>query len=51
MAGVENLRKKKIMYWYTGVITFKTLNQKAKTLYEQITNSREHERDMNVYVK
>ena len=30
VAGVENLRKTFFMYWYTtsGIITFKTLNQK-----------------------
>ena len=28
VAGVENLRKNLFMYWYTGIITFKTLNQK-----------------------
>ena len=27
VAGVENLRKN-FMYWYTGITTFKTLNQK-----------------------
>ena len=28
VAGVENQRKNFVMYWYTGIITFKTLNQK-----------------------
>ena len=28
VAGVENLRKNFVMYWYTGINTFKNLNQK-----------------------
>ena len=28
VARVENLRKNFVMYWYTGIITLKTLTQK-----------------------
>ena len=51
VAGVENLRKKLCYVLVHRYNYFQNPESKVKTLYERITNSSEHEWDINIYVK